>query len=156
MRIRLPIVLSLGLLGPVIGLPQTGTADDYFNRAAKLYVKEDKLAALKTLDLGLRQYPGDARMLKLADELLKDQQQQQQQQQEQQEQQQEKQKEEQGQEQKQQEQQGEERQEQRTDEMTKQDAERMLDALERKEQDVQERVRSKMHPSRQAAIEKDW
>ena len=44
---------------------QQPSAEEYFNRAARHYVKEDKLAALKTLDLGLHEYPGDARMLKL-------------------------------------------------------------------------------------------
>ena len=80
------------LLTVMVSQAQTSSAEEYFNLAARQYVKEDKLAALKTLDKGLQAHPGDARMLKLAEELLKEQQQQQQAQQQQQKQQDEQQK----------------------------------------------------------------
>ena len=160
------LLLFAALIAPTTAA-QTPSADEYFNRAARHYVKDDKLTALRTLDAGLRQYPGDARMLKLAEELLKEnqQQQQQQQQQEQQQRQEQEQQEEQPDEQEQQqagEKDAEEREaeqqerQQRSGEMTKEEAERMLDALEHKEQDVQQRVRTKLRPGRRASIDKDW
>jgi hypothetical protein len=142
------------------------TALEYFNQAAKQYVKEDKLAALKTLDKGLRAHPGDARMLKLAEELLKEQQNQQQQNQQQQQQQGSQEEQQQAQQQGEQEQeqkQGEERSEKQNgerkmqpDRIAPEDAERMLDALERQEQGTQEKVRSKLRQAHRRRIEKDW
>lgn len=164
MRYRiLPTILFL--LASAMVRSQT-TALDYFNQAAKQYVKEDKLAALKTLDKGLRAHPGDARMLKLAEELLKEQRNQQQQQQNQQEQQGSQEEQQQAQQQRDQEQQqkpGEERSAQENgerkplpDRIAPEDAERMLDALERQEQGTQEKVRSKLRPAHRRRIEKDW
>ncbi|MBP7408683.1 MAG: hypothetical protein KA941_08000 [Flavobacteriales bacterium] len=160
------------LLTVMVSQAQTSSAEEYFNLAARQYVKEDKLAALKTLDKGLQAHPGDARMLKLAEELLKEQQQQQQAQQQQQKQQDEQQKkEEQDQQKAQQEQQKKEQQEQeraqqgeREDGRKKpqpgriapQDAERILDALERQEQGTQDKVRARMRPVQRRRIEKDW
>lgn len=152
---------------------QTPTAEDYFNQAGKQYVKEDKLAALRTLDRGLQAFPGDARLLKLAEELIKEQQDQQQQQQKQ-EQQQEDQQDQQGEKEKQQQQdqqkqseeneqakqqeEGQEKQEaqRQPGRIAPQDAERILDALERKEQDTQDKVRAKLRPVRRVPIDKDW
>lgn len=147
------------------------SAEDYFNRASRQYVKEDKASAMRMLDKGLRAYPGDPRMLKLAEELLKEdqqqdqqqqqQQQQDQQQQDQQQQDQQQQQQDQGQQEQDQQQQdrsGDDRQEQqRSDQgMSRRDAERLLDELNREEQDVQERARARMMPARKARIEKDW
>lgn len=164
MRYRI-LSTTLFLLASAMVRSQT-TALDYFNQAAKQYVKEDKLAALKTLDKGLRAHPGDARMLKLAEELLKEQRNQQQQQQNQQEQQGSQEEQQQAQQQRDQEQQqkpGEERSAQENgerkplpDRIAPEDAERMLDALERQEQDTQEKVRSKLRPAHRRRIEKDW
>ena len=160
------------LLTVMVSKAQTSSAEEYFNLAARQYVKEDKLAALKTLDKGLQAHPGDARMLKLAEELLKEQQQQQQAQQQQQKKQEEqREKEEQDQQKAQQEQQKKEQQEQeqaqqgeREDGRKKpqpgriapQDAERILDALERQEQGTQDKVRARMRPVQRRRIEKDW
>ena len=169
MMVRTVHLLVL-LLTVAVSQAQTTSAEEFFNRAAREYVKEDKLAALKTLDKGLQAYPGDARMLKLAEELLKEQQQQQQAQQQQQKQQDEQQKkEEQKQQQAQQDQQKKEQQEQeeqgeRKDGERKpqpgriapQDAERILDALERQEQGTQDKVRARMRPVQRRRIEKDW
>lgn len=148
---------------------QPNSADEYFNRAARQYVKEDKLAALKTLDKGLQAHPGDARMLKLAEELLKEQEQQQAQQQQQKQQDEQQKKEEQKQQQAQQDQQKKEQQEQeqqgerkdgerkpQPDRIAPQDAERILDALERQEQGTQDKVRARMRPVQRRRIEKDW
>lgn len=169
MMVRTVHLLAL-LLTVAVSQAQTTSAEEFFNRAARQYVKEDKLAALKTLDKGLQAYPGDARMLKLAEELLKEQQQQQQAQQQQQKQQDEQQKkEEQKQQQAQQDQQKKEQQEQeeqgeRKDGERKpqpgriapQDAEHILDALERQEQGTQDKVRARMRPVQRRRIEKDW
>lgn len=158
------------LLAVVVSQAQTSSAEEYFNLAARQYVKEDKLAALKTLDKGLQAHPGDARMLKLAEELLKEQQQQQQAQQQQQKQQDEQQKKEEQEQQKaQEEQQKKEQQEQAQQSERKegekkpqpgriapQDAERILDALERQEQGTQDKVRARMRPVQRRRIEKDW
>lgn len=156
-------IASLALASLALnGLAQTDTtgthsAEGYFNRASRQYVKEDKSSAMRILDEGLRAHPGDARLLKLAEQLLKEERQNKQQQQQQQEQQQQRQE----QEQQQQEQQGQERQQgQEKDRsnggMDKRDAERMLDELNRKEQGVQDRVRSRSTPSRKPKPAKDW
>lgn len=162
-------LLAIALLTSVHARAQT-TAEDYFNKAAREYVKEEKIAALRTLDQGLRAHPGDARMRNLAEAIMKEQQQQQQQQSAQQQQQQEKQQQEQQQNQQeqsgQQEQQaqesdpgeqreGEERQA-RKGELTKEEAERILDALDRREQDVQQQARARMRPARKSTSDKDW
>lgn len=171
------LVFLAAISAAAMSVAQT-TADEYFNQAARQYVKEDRLTALRTLDKGLRAYPQDPKLRKLAEELLKNEQQkqnQQQQEQKKQEQQkqqekQEKQQQEQQQAEQQQEQQREEQGEQRQAEerearsgdqqkpngMSQRDAERMLDALERREQDVQQQVRAKLRPTRRARIEKDW
>ena len=83
------IVLSLAVsLGQLL-IAQVNTADDYFNLASRQFVKEDNRQALRTLDQGLRQFPTDPKLLKLAEELVKqnkkDPQEQQQQEQQQQE-----------------------------------------------------------------------
>jgi outer membrane biosynthesis protein TonB len=153
------------------------SAMDYFNRASREYVKQDKLTALKTLDEALKHHPGDPRLLKLAEELLKQEQQQQQQEQQKQEQQQKKQ--EQEQQQKQEQDKGEQdpkkKEEEKQDpkdpkqgdqqepqerkeegKIAPQDARRILDALDRQEKDVQEKVRAQQRPARRVPIEKDW
>jgi len=147
---------------------------DYFNLAAKQYVKEDKMSALRTLDQGLQQHPQDARLRKLATELLKEQQQQQKQQQQQQ---QDKQEEgrskedqskegqdQQKQEQKAQQQKAEPSKERkpgspdqpRPGEIAPQDAKRILDALDRQEQHVQSRMRKRQQPAPKIPVDKDW
>jgi Ca-activated chloride channel family protein len=147
---------------------------DYFNLAAKQYVKEDKMSALRTLDQGLQQHPQDARLRKLATELLKEQQQQQQQQQQQEQDKPEdgRSKEEQSkgaQEQQKQEQQAEQQQSEqskerkpgdpgqpRPGEIAPQDAKRILDALDRQEQQVQSRMRQRQQPAPKVPVDKDW
>lgn len=174
--IVLSLVVSLGQLL----IAQVNTADDYFNLASRQFVKEDNRQALRTLDQGLRQFPSDPKLLKLAEELVKqnkkdpqEQQQQEQQQQEEQQQDQQKQqggKNEQQQQREEQEQQGQEEQPQQAEEkgqeqrggkpqpgtIDPQAAMRMLDAMERNEKDVQEKVRVKRRPAVRRTIEKDW
>lgn len=178
-HLRPPIVLAILLL--CAALPaQDNTAEAYFNRASKEYVKQDKMLALRTLDEGLQKYPTDPKLLKLAEELVKqeekDQQQQQQQKEQQQKQDQQKkdseQKEQQGENKEQQQKEKDQRekpQEQaeqgqqkepngqpRSGTIAPQDALRMLDALERSEKDVQEKVRARRRPAVRRNIEKDW
>ena len=176
------MMLAVGCFSLAKG--QDVTADAYFNRASKEYVKQDKMQALRTLDEALQKYPGDPKLLKLAEELVKEeekkQQQQQQQQQDQQDQQQKDQekkdqeKKDQQQDQQKDPQQKEEQQKQQQQERAQQDpkdgqkgkpqpgsiapqdALRMLDALERSEKDVQEKVRAKRRPAVRRTIEKDW
>jgi predicted Zn-dependent protease len=150
------LALALSALSAKAQADTTGahSPEAYFNRASRQYVKEDKSSAMRVLDEGLREHPGDAKLLKLAEQLLKEDRQQKQAQQQQQ-QQEDDQKQEQGQEQKQAQEQNQE-QERNSRGMDKRDAERMLDELNREEQDVQERVRARSMPGRKARIEKDW
>lgn len=63
------------------------TAGDYFNRAARSYVKTEKESALKEVNDGLGKYPNDAKLKALKEKLEKEQEEEQQQQQDQQQQQ---------------------------------------------------------------------
>lgn len=156
------------------GWAQTVTAEAYFNQASREYVKQEKIQALRTLDKGLQQYPGDPKLLKLAEELVKEEQKNQAEQQQQQEKQDQQQKDEQGkdqqgkdqkpgdQEKEEQAQQGEKKdpQQQKSGQQTgtidPQAAMRMLDAMERSEKEVQEKVRVRRRPAVRRTIEKDW
>ena len=165
--LRYMILLAASVLGRNALVAQTASAEDYFNRAAKQYVKEDKVNALRTLDKALQEHPGDARLLKLAEELLKEDQQQQQQQA------QEKNKE--GEEEKkdgseqEKPQDGDDQKPDRGDEekksdqrkpqpgkISQQEAERILDAMDRQEKEVQEKVRNRVRPTPRTPIDKDW
>jgi len=164
-----PYVLLAGLfLLAGSGAAQTLPAEDYFNEAAKRFVKEDKTAALRTLERGLREHPGDARLLKLAEELLKDEEQQGGQDQQQENKGEDKNEKNESQDQKengeQKEEPGQENQgEQRPGEpkpepgrISPQDAKRILDALERQEKETQAKVREKQRPAQRVPVEKDW
>jgi len=172
---RLMLILALLVCWSAAAIAQTASAEDYFNRAGKEYVKEDKRAALRTLDQGLQRFPGDVRLLKLAEELLKEEQQKQEQQQQEQQQKEQQQKEDEK-KQKQEQQQQEEQEKQQREEQQQaeeneadpkdrkpepgriapQDAKRILDALERGEMDVQQKVRERQRPDRRVPVEKDW
>lgn len=165
------IRIIIGLLAhalPLCAIGQQASAEEYFNRASREYVKVDKSPAMRILDQGLRAHPGDPRLLKLAEELLKEDRQSRsaQAQQEQSQDpsgQQEKetadkgaqQPEEGGKERERQGEAGDDRRDSRSG-LGRQDAERMLDAVDRKEQDVQQQVRAKARPAQRASIEKDW
>ncbi len=181
LRIALPIAISL-LAGGAVA--QEVTAEAYFNQASREFVKVDKMTAMRTLDRGLQAYPGDPKLLKLAEALLKDEEKKQQQEQNKDQQGKDKEKQDQDGKNEQQEQdQGkpEDRQQQepqqekneppqqadnsRKEEQRKgeeanniapQDAMRMLDALERSEKDIQEKVRLRRRPVTRQNIEKDW
>lgn len=177
------MMLAVGCFSLAKG--QDVTADAYFNRASKEYVKQDKMQALRTLDEALQKYPGDPKLLKLAEELVKEEEKKQQQQQQQQDQQDQQQKDQEkkdqekkdqqqdqqkDQQQKEEQQKEQQQQQERAQEDPKdgrkgkpqpgsiapQDALRMLDALERSEKDVQEKVRAKRRPAVRRTIEKDW
>lgn len=64
------LVAALGL--SFTASAQSASPEEWFNKAAHQYVKEDRMAALRTLDQALAQHPGDARLLRLAEELLKE------------------------------------------------------------------------------------
>lgn len=49
------------------------TSGDYFNRAARSYVKTEKEQALNTVNEGLGKYPGDAKLQALKEKLEKEQ-----------------------------------------------------------------------------------
>lgn len=173
------VTLLMVLAHGTINFAQT-TAEAYFDKASREYVKEDKMKALRTLDQALEQHPGDARLLKLAEELIKEQQQQQQKQEQDQQQKQEKDQQQkqddpsQGGQDKEQQQGRDDQQEQpngkdpsagkeqdRRSEppaggIAPQDAMRMLDALDRSEKDVQDKIRLKRRPATRRSIEKDW
>jgi len=156
-RLLRPLCTALSAALWLLALPasaqsdsaRAGSAEEYFNRAAQQYVQKDKGSAMRVLDNGLRAHPGDARLLALAQELLKEEQQQEQKQQQQQQNQ-------------QQEQEQEQQQQERAAErdkgegMDKRDAERLLDQLNRDEQDVQENARARRVPARKRNPDKDW
>jgi hypothetical protein len=168
------LTLVLVMFGAMTMVAQDTTAVkspmDYFNLAAKQYVKEDKMSALRTLDQGLQQHPQDARLRKLATELLKEQQQQQQQEQDKPEDGRSKEEQSKGaQVQQKQEQQAEQQQSEqskerkpgdpgqpRPGEIAPQDAKRILDALDRQEQQVQSRMRQRQQPAPKVPVDKDW
>jgi hypothetical protein len=143
-------------------LAQPLTPDAYFDRAAREYVKEDKGSALRILEKGLREHPGDPRLLKLAEELLKEEQQEPQEVQPQS-------GEGDGDDQPQQQPQpgdgADEREHKEPrdrkepnlpDRISPKDAERILDAMEREEKEVRDRVRDRQRPAPRTPIEKDW
>ena len=66
------LLLILAWPCSMVGRAQDMTADAFFNQASHQYIKQDKMQALRTLDQGLRKYPGDPKLLKLAEELIKD------------------------------------------------------------------------------------
>lgn len=183
------IALLLSLITTSCSVLAQVSAQTYFDQAGKEFVKVDKMQALRTLDEGLRNHPDDPKLLKLAEELIKEDEKQQQEQQKKQEQEQkedqqqkdkqeqqkeqEQQQEQKEQEQEQKEQQQKEQQEQKQEEagpeeqkeetgepkpgtIAPQDAIRMLEALERSEKSVQEKVRAKRRPASRRTIEKDW
>ncbi len=193
------LLLILAWPCSMVGRAQDMTADAFFNQASHQYIKQDKMQALRTLDQGLRKYPGDPKLLKLAEELIKDEQKKQEQEQQQQQQQQQQNKDQQEQDQQdkqkngqsdqqeqkdqqQDQQQNQQQQDQQQDQQKQedrqprpndpgqqqdngnpqgdgiapQDAMRMLDALERSEKDVQDKVRAKRRPAVRRTIEKDW
>ena len=55
------------------------TAGDFFNRAARSYVKTEKDEALKTVNDGLSKFPNDSKLKALKEKLEKEQEQEQQQ-----------------------------------------------------------------------------
>lgn len=187
-------LLRITILGAVVGISISAeaqvTAQAYFDQAGKEFVKQDKMQALRTLDDALRQYPNDPKLLKLAEELLKEDEQKDKQKQEQEQKEQDKQEQEKKEQEKQEQQQsdGQKEKEQQKEQQEKQeqekeqkeqeqaqqgdqdkkeqepkpgtiapqDAMRMLDALERSEKDVQEKLRARRRPARSRTIENDW
>ncbi|MBN7815983.1 hypothetical protein [Algoriphagus pacificus] len=68
------ILILLGLMtGLAFTQVQAQTAGDYFNRAARSYVKTEKDLALNTVNEGLGKYPSDAKLQALKEKLEKEQ-----------------------------------------------------------------------------------
>lgn len=72
-------VLTLGLFLVLGGMVSAQTAGDFFNRAARSYVKTEKDQALQTVNDGLTKYPNDAKLKALKEKLEKEQEEEQQQ-----------------------------------------------------------------------------
>ena len=73
MRLRIPVSLSLLLLG--VQMSSAQLAEEFFHRGAQLYLSNRTDIAKTEVESGLRTYPNDPKLMKLA-ELLKQQQQQ--------------------------------------------------------------------------------
>lgn len=71
-----PILTIFLLFG---GIASAQTAGDFFNRAARSYVKTEKDQALQTVNDGLIKYPNDAKLKALKEKLEKEQEEEQQQ-----------------------------------------------------------------------------
>lgn len=67
-------ILTAFVVSATVAAAQPPSAEAYFNQASREFVKMDKLTALRTLDRGLQHYPGDPKLLKLAEELVKEEQ----------------------------------------------------------------------------------
>lgn len=71
---KIKILFFFGLLmGPTLSQIQAQTSGDYFNRAARSYVKTEKEQALNTVNEGLGKYPGDSKLQALKEKLEKEQ-----------------------------------------------------------------------------------
>lgn len=86
MKTRLTL-FALAVFFFFAGKSTAQTAGDYFNRAARSYVKTEKESALKEVNDGLVKYPNDAKLKALKEKLEKEQEEEQQQQNQQQQQQ---------------------------------------------------------------------
>lgn len=71
---KIKILFFFGLLmGLTLSQIQAQTSGDYFNRAARSYVKTEKEQALNTVNEGLGKYPGDSKLQALKEKLEKEQ-----------------------------------------------------------------------------------
>jgi Ca-activated chloride channel family protein len=132
----------------------------YYNLGNSMFKKNDFQKSIEAYKNSLRNNPGDMdakHNLQLAQSMMQMQQQQQQQQQNQQHKEQDNQQQQQQQQQKQKQQQGQEQQAQqqpyKKDEISKEDAERLLDALEREEEDVMKKLQKQVA---KIPVEKNW
>jgi len=147
------------------------SADEYFHNSSNAYIDGQFEQAKRTVQEGLLRYPDDPRLQALLKQLRKEQEQQQQQNQQQQqqnqEQQQQRDQQQQNQQQNQQQQQGEQNQPENTgdpqnneqqlaQQMSKQEAEKILKALEQKEKDLLKQFKKKKTKSGNTSNEKDW
>jgi hypothetical protein len=166
MTMRSAIALLFVLLAHALCAQDSLSAEGWFNKAAKEYVKQDRSTALRSLEHGLRRYPGDPAMLALAERLLQEdqnapqpQQQPQQQQQQQQQQQSEQEQPPQprsGNEQPRDPQQDRPSTDRSREKLDPETVRRILDAVEQQERATQEKVREKTMPRSRKNIEKDW
>src|SRR5688572_12782284 len=78
MKIKL-VVITLAIILFFAEKTKAQSAGDYFNKAARSYVKTDKENALKEVNDGLGKYPDDAKLKALKEKLEKEQEDEQQQ-----------------------------------------------------------------------------
>ena len=71
MRNRIALILGIFVCFGLNSL-QAQTAGDFFNRAARSYVKTDKDQALQSVNEGLGKFPGDAKLQALKEKLEKE------------------------------------------------------------------------------------
>lgn len=72
MKNRIALLLGIFICMGLNSL-QAQTAGDFFNRAARSYVKTDKDQALQSVNEGLGKFPGDAKLQTLKEKLEKEQ-----------------------------------------------------------------------------------
>jgi hypothetical protein len=123
---------------------QSQTPDDYFHSASNSYILGNIDDAKRSLNEGLAKYPKDEKLNKLARKIKDDENKQKQQQEDQNQEQKEDKKDQQQQ-----------QQEEQQNQMKRQDAERLLNAMQQDEDDLQKEKR-KVKATQRATIEKNW
>jgi hypothetical protein len=153
------LFLLVWIFLPLISICQdtTKTVDDYFNEGADKYINNKSTEALKLVQQGLAIDSSDEKLKKLAELILKkDKNQQQQNQQNQnQDQNNDQDNKDQNKDQDQQDDQKDQDQQQ-NNQLTKSDAERMLDALNNKDKNLQDKLEEQKTKATNTHVEKDW
>ncbi len=139
------------------------TANDYFHSAANYYVNANKKSAQSTIQEGIIKYPNDSKLKTLATKINElpdpedDQNQQNQQNQQNKDQDKQDQKDQDKQDQQNQQDQKDQKGEQpQQRQISPEDAQRILNALEQEEKDLQEKMQKKERAGSRPAIEKNW
>lgn len=126
----------------------TKTVDDYFNESADKYINNKSTEALKLVQQGLTIDSTDEKLKKLAELILKKDKQQQQQNKDQ--------NKNKDKNQDNQDDKKDQDQQQQNNQLTKSDAERMLDALNNKDKDLQDLLKEEKVKATTTKVEKDW
>ena len=148
MKHPIAILMLTALAGAAVAeSPEIDAA--YFHPAASLYIHGDTVAASNLVARGLSLYPDDGKLKRLKELLEKQQQQNENQQNQDQQQQQDQQAQNQDQQQPQE-------QQAKPMEISKEDAERMLSAIQQQEKDVKEKVDKQKAVASKGKTEKDW
>jgi Ca-activated chloride channel homolog len=155
------LIAVAAIVFPLIGFSQDSlkTTTDYFNAGAVKYLNNKSTEALKLVQQGLAIDSSDEKLKKLAELILKkDKQKQQQQQQQNQNKDQDKDKDkDQNKDQQNQDQKNDNKDQQdQNNQLTKSDAERMLDALNNKDKNLQDELQEEKMKATNTKVEKDW